>query len=148
RRAAPAIRAAIARALSSPRVEPPDASGAGLTRLTSQDVTMTRAADVPAGRFSPPGGRPLTVPAFCRVEAVALPSPDSSIHVEVWMPAAEQWNGKLLGVGNGGFSGSLGYGAMAAGLARGYAVVSTDTGHTGVQVEFALGHPEKRADLA
>ena len=143
-----AILLAIAPALSSPRVEPPDASCAGLTRLTIQDVTMTRAADVPAGRFSPPGGRPLTVPAFCRVEAVALPSPDSSIHVEVWMPAAEQWNGKLLGVGNGGFGGALGYGAMASGLARGYAVVSTDTGHTGDQVEFAVGHPEKLVDWA
>jgi len=115
-----AILLAIAPAMSSPRVEPPDASCASLTRLTIQDVTMTRAADVPAGRFSPPGGRPLTVPAFCRVEAVASPSPDSSIHVEVWMPAAEQWNGKLLGVGNGGFGGALGYGAMASGLARGF----------------------------
>jgi len=35
---------------------------------------------------------------------------------------------------------------MAAGLAKGYAVVGTDTGHTGDQLEFGQGHPEKVVD--
>ena len=64
------------------------------------------------------------------------------------MPAREKWNGKLLGTANGGFSGALNYAAMAGGLARGYAAVSTDTGHTGDQVDFANGHPEKLVDWA
>src|SRR5437868_9892793 len=81
--------------------ESPGASCAGLTRLTIPGVSIARAADVPAGLFSPPGGRPLTVDTFCRVEAVATPSADSSIRVEVWVPAREKWNGKLLGSGNG-----------------------------------------------
>ncbi len=41
------------------------------------------------GTFVPgPDSRPIRdVPAFCRVEAVLTPSPDSSIRIEVWMPA-------------------------------------------------------------
>jgi feruloyl esterase len=139
---------AIAPAMSPPRAEPPGASCTSLTRLTIPDVAITGAADVPAGSFTPPGGRPSTVETFCRVEATASPSPDSSIRIEIWIPSGEKWNGKLLGVGNGGYSGAIGYAAMAPGLARGYAVVSTDTGHTGDQVEFANGHPEKLADWA
>jgi feruloyl esterase len=128
--------------------ESPGGSCAGLTRLRIPGVSIVRAADMPAGLFSPPGGRPLTVDTFCRVEAVATPSPDSSMRVEVWVPAGEKWNGKLLGSGNGGFSGAFAYAPMAAGLARGYAAVSTDTGHTGDQVDFAIDHPEKLVDWA
>src|SRR6185436_9859122 len=38
-----------------------------------------------------------TLPAFCRVEAVARPSTDSNIGIEVWLPIA-RWNGRYLGV--------------------------------------------------
>jgi feruloyl esterase len=36
---------------------------------------------------------------------------------------------------------------MANGLARGYAVSSTDTGHEGASASFALGHPEELIDF-
>ena len=32
-----------------------------------------------------------TLPAFCRVAATLMPSPDSDIRIEVWLPA-EKWN--------------------------------------------------------
>jgi hypothetical protein len=118
-----------------------------LAALTIPDTTIASAAPVAAGAFTPPGSsRSLTVPAFCRVSAVAAPSSDSHIAIEVWIP--DEWNGKLLGTANGGFAGAIGYPAMAAGLTRGYAVVGTDTGHAGDQLEFADGHPEKVADWA
>ena len=122
---------------------------ARLAALTLPDATVTTADAVPAGAFTPPGvSRPMVGPAFCRVAAVATPSPDSRIAIEVWIPEAAAWNGKLLGTANGGFAGAIGYPAMAAGLARGYATVGTDTGHTGDQLDFAAGHPEKVADWA
>jgi feruloyl esterase len=63
--------------------------------------------------------------------AVTLrPGPKSDVKAEVWMPVSG-WNGKLQVVGNGGFAGTVGYRAMATALAAGYAVASTDTGHTG-----------------
>ena len=37
---------------------------------------------------------------------------------------------------------------MAAGLNKGYATAGTDTGHTGDNLDFAIGHPEKVADWA
>ena len=75
----------------------------------------------------------------------ARPTPDSDIKVEVWLPDA--WNGKLLGTDNGGFSGAINYAALVAAVTKGYAAVSTDTGHTGDQMDFGIGHPGKDRGL-
>ena len=88
----------------------------------------------------------MTLPGFCRVEATATPTADSKIGFEVWIPPVASWNGKFQGVGNGGYGGSISYPAMATALAQGYATASTDTGHTGGDLEFGLGHPEKVID--
>lgn len=139
---------ATATASSAPQSTPVVRPCAELLSLAVPGVTITAATDVPAGPFTPSGGRPITVAAFCRVVAVAAPTTDSSIQIEVWIPAGAAWNGKLLGTANGGFGGSIGYAAMSAGLARGYATVGTDTGHAGDQLDFAKGHPEKVTDWA
>jgi feruloyl esterase len=82
----------------------------------------------------------------CRVAATLRPSADSEIKMEVWMPVSN-WNGRYQAVGNGAFNGTINYGAMTTALARGYAVSSTDTGHTGSGASFGLGHPEKVIDF-
>src|SRR5439155_10200660 len=56
-------------------------------------------------------------------------------------------NGKFLQVGNGAWGGSIQYGALGDALRRGYAAASTDTGHTGTDASFAMGHPEKLIDF-
>jgi feruloyl esterase len=116
-----------------------------LTSLAIPNVTVSSAIAVPAGSITL--GRAFTVPAFCRVQALAAPTPDSHINLEVWIPAAN-WNGKFLGTDNGGFSGAIGYAAMVSALNRGYATAGTDTGHTGDQMDFGIGHPEKIVDWA
>ena len=122
---------------------------ASLAALTIPNVTIKSATPMPAGAFTPPGAQSaLTLPAFCRVEATARPTSDSDIRFEVWIPPTEAWNGKLEAVGNGGYSGAIGYTAMAAALRRGYATASTDTGHTGDDMKFGQGHPEKVIDWA
>jgi feruloyl esterase len=118
-------------------------------RIDGTSVTLTQGVD--AGAFTIPGQREAnaslrSLPAFCRVTATLTPSADSDIKIEVWLPTSI-WNGKLLGVGNGGWSGSIPYTAMIDGLRRGYAVASTDTGHVGSDARFALGHPEKLIDF-
>jgi feruloyl esterase len=114
------------------------------------------ATSVAAGAFRLPEGSPgaaaanaafAALPAFCRVEAVARPTADSAIGIEIWLPSMS-WNGKLLAVGNGAWAGAISYGALAAALADGYTAVSTDTGHVGNNVDFAIGHPEKLVDFA
>src|SRR5207249_2186485 len=57
------------------------------------------------------------------------------------------WNGKLLQVGNGAWVGSIQYGPLAEALGRGYVAASTDTGHSGTDASFAMGHPEKLIDF-
>ncbi len=47
------------------------------------------------------------IPAHCRVQLDLKPSTDSLIKMELWLPPADKWNGKFMGVGNGGFAGSI-----------------------------------------
>jgi feruloyl esterase len=109
--------------------------------LTLAGATVTVAEAVGAGAFQPPGGGRggrggrggnayASLPAFCRVAATLRPTPQSEIRMEAWLPSTG-WNGKLQVAGNGGFAGSIGYGAMGTALSAGYAAASTDTGHTG-----------------
>ncbi len=64
------------------------------------------------------------------------------------MPAAG-WNGKFMGIGNGGWAGQISTFAMVVPLAQGYATASTDTGHEGTSgSSFALGHTEKLTDYS
>src|SRR5262245_37463265 len=72
-----------------------------LAKLKLANTTVTLAQPVLAGAFTAPpvngrGGGPITdLPAFCRVQATLKPSSDSNIKMELWMPVATNWNGKL-----------------------------------------------------
>lgn len=70
------------------------------------------------------GSVTVSVP-FCRVAATS----EETINFEVWMPPAEDWNGRFNGVGNGALSGGINYPDMAGPLEKGYATASTDSGH-------------------
>jgi len=135
-----------------------------LANLEIERGTITSAVDVAAGLFKPANANanagpppqsgappPQPIPQHCRVTMVLTPTPDSNINVEVWLPT-ENWNGKFLAVGNGGWAGAIqGYGDMQAALRRGYATAGTDTGHSaadGPAGMFALGHAEKIVDFA
>lgn len=115
-------------------------------------------ADAPPGgrqttvgpRGGGPGQAPATIPAHCRVQLVLTPSADSLINMELWLPTPDHWNGKFMGVGNGGFAGSIQgrTNEMPDALRRGYATAGTDTGHQEPGGEWAIGHPEKLIDFA
>jgi feruloyl esterase len=123
-----------------------------LTTLMLPHATVTLAASMEAHDFTRPSAAPgvpaLTNPVpFCRVTVTSKPSADSDITIEAWLPASG-WNGKFLAVGNGGWAGTINYGLLNDGLARGYAAASTDTGHVGGSGAFAFGHPDKLIDYA
>jgi feruloyl esterase len=113
---------------------------------------VTRAEHVAAGQFAPPVGGAAAqaaaaqLPAFCRVALTITPTSDSDIRSEIWLPMSG-WNGKFLAVGNGAWGGSIQYAALGETIRRGYAAASTDTGHTGPDASFAVGHPEKLIDF-
>ena len=106
------------------------ASCGGLTTQSLASTTITAAEAVTAGSFTPPGttNTIANLPPFCRVAGVIAPTAESHILFEVWMPL-EKWNGKFAGVGNGGWAGTISFGALGDQLRRGYATASTNTGH-------------------
>jgi len=118
---------------------------ATITSATAIDPPPDLVIPIPAGPIGPASNLTISVP-FCRVAAFSAPTSDSHIDFEVWLPVSARWNGKFESVGNGGFIGQISYGALAAQLNRGYATASTDTGHTGADESWALGHPEKLVD--
>jgi len=158
-----ALRALIARlalaiALLVGLAAPALARGCGdMARERLAGGRITAATTVAAGAFVPPqaGRAPgiaptdfAQLPAFCRVQATLTPSADSDIRIEVWLPV-QGWNGKFVGVGNGIWAGSISWAELGETLAKGYAVAATDTGHvgTGLDAQFAVGHPEKLVDF-
>jgi feruloyl esterase len=137
---------------------------AGLKARSGPGIQITAAELVPAGPVAAPAGKApgadatpaaktpgaapaQTLPAYCRIAAVLIPSADSHIEMELWLPA-ETWNGKFQAVGGGGWAGTLSTPAMATALREGYATASNDTGHQGGNALFGIGHPEKVIDYA
>jgi feruloyl esterase len=134
--------------MAAERVPRSGAKPVSCAALTSLEVpgfavAIKQAATVPAGPVPVvPFGPKLTgsLPEYCRVdgvidERVGHGGKPYGIGFAIAMP--RNWNGRFLFQGGGGLNGSvqLPLGATAAGqtpaLARGYAVISTDSGHKG-----------------
>jgi feruloyl esterase len=81
--------------------------------------------------------------AFCRVEGMI----EDEIGFELWLPESADWNGRMLGVGNGGFAGFFRYESLARGVNRGFASVSTDTGHKITELNWPIGKPRRLENL-
>ena len=63
-----------------------------------------------------------------------------------WLPISG-WNQKFQAVATVTRAGVISYDAMVEAIRRGYATSSTDTGHVGNSMAFALGHPAKYVDF-
>jgi feruloyl esterase len=138
---------------AGPFVQPSRGGGAaaqgGAAAGRGQGAAGAPAQGARAGGAPGGGGQQAApiVPEHCRVTATLTPSSDSRIAMEVWLPSQE-WNGKFQAVGNGGWAGTISYGAMASAVQEGYATASNDTGHVGGNALFAIDHPEKLVDFA
>lgn len=113
-----------------------------VTGLTVEITNTEKIAAGPTPAQPGPGGPGYAgaLPARCRVEGViekrkGIGGADYGIKFALALP--DDWNGRFLFQGGGGLNGSvqppLGAGAAGAtpGLARNFAVVTTDTGHQG-----------------
>lgn len=137
------LRAATLAAIMAPLTAHAGANCTELLKFSAPEVSITDAKSATAGKFVAPQGAPpmsFQLPAHCRVDGVIGARVDSAgraygIRFAVAMP--KEWNGRLLYQGGGGLDGSVQppVGAAAAGgtpaLARGFAVVSSDSGHEG-----------------
>ena len=114
-------------------------------QIAGSGMTITKAEAIPAaapGTTRPSAISPATisvaVPSYCRADGVIDPRvglDGKSYATGFAIALPDNWNGRFLFQGGGGLNGSVNppFGAQAAGeipgLARGFAVVSTDTGH-------------------
>lgn len=126
------IAAPNANASPATPIEDPAAACAALEHIRIADTTIASARILPANStLKDPDGKPVvTSTAVCRVEATVSTHPDEHVGIEVWLPT-DAWNGRLLGLGSGGFGGAILYSALAPATARGFVAVNTDTGHQG-----------------
>jgi len=112
--------------------------------LTLPGVTITSAEHVAAGalKLDDTSLNTQALPAFCRIIGNINPRPKSEIHFETWLP--DDWNGRYLQAGNGGFAGSIAFGGLVAGLKNGFAVTNQDGGHRsdGADMSWALQSEE------
>jgi len=130
---------------------------ADLLKFKAPGVSITAAKDEAAGPVTVSTGGPpvsLPAPARCSVDGIigAHTGADGKpygIRFEIAMP--KQWNGRLLYQGGGGLNGSVQppLGAAAAGdtpaLARGFAVVTSDSGHEGTVFDSSFLRDQQAA---
>lgn len=95
-----------------------------------------------------PDGNPVEAPAGTLVADLALsPAPGSEIRVEVALPPPGRWDGRLVGIGNGGGGGWLPSKEFGAHLRRGRAVTTTDLGTKRDAARAGVGNPEVWKDF-
>ncbi|KAK4495153.1 hypothetical protein PRZ48_013480 [Zasmidium cellare] len=89
------------------------------------------------------------LPALCRVAFEVETSPNSTALAEIWLPEPSTWNGRFLAVGNGGFAGGVNYPDIVWGARKGFATMSTNTGHdsTSSNGTWMLDNPEALVDF-
>ena len=106
----------------------------------------------PDSRATAPGASSPALAAlpFCRVEVTITPAAGADIKSELWLPAAEKWNKRYVAVGAGGSAGTIDRGALAGGVAAGYAVATSDAGsHSTELLSMSFGrNPEWAANRA
>ncbi len=123
-----------------------------LAGFSNANTTLTAAADVAAGTLTV-GGTP--VPTHCQVTGTMYNRTGSNgnyaIGFEMRLPQA--WNGRFYYQGNGGLDGSVstavgatGGGAVTHALLQGFAVISSDAGHTSAQNSIFGFDPQARLD--
>ncbi|RDW77431.1 carboxylic ester hydrolase-8 [Coleophoma cylindrospora] len=67
---------------------------------------------------------------FCNVTVTYThPGWNDTIHSTVWLPAQDNWNGRLQALGGGGYSASFGALYTTQAVAKGYIAIDTDAGH-------------------
>lgn len=104
------------------------ASCKSLENLILPEGSVSLVQHVPAGVFSAPDGRKHDVPEFCRIAGVVTPASGADINFEVWLPAAEKWNGRYYQHGEGSSGGKIDYSALAGFVTEGATGAATDDG--------------------
>ncbi|KAH8110213.1 tannase and feruloyl esterase [Phellopilus nigrolimitatus] len=82
---------------------------------------------------------------LCRVQFIVNTSDVSAITAEAWFPT--DWNGRFLGLGNGGLGGCIDYDDLGYGASLGFASVASNNGHDGNSGVVFENKPEVLLDF-
>jgi feruloyl esterase len=113
----------------SAQTAPVTCAVAALQQKAPQGTTITAARVIEAK-----GNQP----RYCEVDGHTA-TPGNEVNFRLGLP--ERWNGKYYFVGVGGLGGTIG--RLDAGLARGYASASTDTGHDANDPTWGSNHAKE-----
>ena len=114
-------------------------------KIGAGTITLVEHSDSPTMEI--PKGNPLThLPPRTIVKTVLNPAKGSNINVEVWLPEPGKWNGRFIGLGNGGAAGHINPASLAGVMAGGSAVATTDMG-TAPNSDSGIGNQEVWKDF-
>ncbi|KAF2791093.1 feruloyl esterase B-1 [Melanomma pulvis-pyrius CBS 109.77] len=82
---------------------------------------------------------------LCRIGLTVKTEGEGEVILETWLP--EEWNGRFLSAGNGGFAGCIQYQDIAYGVSYGFATVGTNNGHNGTSAGAFFHQPEVLRDF-
>ena len=123
-----------------------------LASIALPNATVTGAARVDAGQFTPPAGRRgasqpyADLGAFCRITTTTTISPTSQSKTEIWLPV-ERWNHEFQAAPGGFYGGGLSYARMREILRGGSATAASDSGIEG-GLPAIIQHPELLKNVA
>ena len=132
-------------AVSTVQAEQP--SGLAALKAMKLDAGTMTVEHIDSPTMANAKGAPLAhLPPRTVVKTVLNPAKGSNIRVEVWLPEPDKWNGRLIGLGNGGAAGSINSTSVAGWTASGYAATSTDMG-TAPNSNSGIDNPEVWKDF-
>ena len=152
-----ALLAGAAHAQSAPTGTPAERCAAFARTALGEDVRIKAATHVDASQrgFTDPHGWPVAgLPAHCRIEGIVnarkgKDGKDYGISFAIALP--DVWSGRFLLQGGGGLNGSVlpPTGPVASNgrpaLARGFAVISSDSGHKGAVFDSSFNKDQRAA---
>jgi len=149
--------------VAKPAAAKPASQGGGrCAALVGKDfgpgITITKAEEKPAAAPGTVQTGPVKLasglPAYCNVTGIInerAGAGGKSYGIAFALALPDQWGGRFLLMGGGGLNGSVAppYGPVAAGampaLARGFAVVSQDSGHKGAVFDDSFSKDQRAA---
>lgn len=145
----------VAGKCSAQPVTPGNCSVDTFTSVLPANAIIERVDYVPDGAAYGEGPKDLGypnnvtgLPELCAVIVNVTSSPSSNFRFGLFLPTTDNWNGKILTMGNGGFLGGINWRDMGPGPHYGFATLSTDTGHISANGDLTWGYndPETVTD--
>ncbi|KAI1205897.1 feruloyl esterase [Annulohypoxylon truncatum] len=99
------------------------------TSLSTSDIggSILNSSHIPVKAVNISGT--LNIFPLCRLFGKVPYPKNNSIIFELWLPAADKYNGRFLVIGNGGMAGTIDEGNVILNVNKGYAVAGSNAGH-------------------